>query len=91
MKSAQRVVAKARVVQSVEGQTKALLRAHLDYVAREGAVNRLNRFREAFQAIDAGDEDVLQPTVFEFRDDLEPELGTFILGDPHTKDFLSSV
>ena len=37
-------------------------------------VDRLDRFREAFQTIYAGNENILHAAILEFRDDLHPEL-----------------
>ncbi len=44
-----------------------------------------------FKTINTGDEDVFDAPVLEFGHNLEPELRTFGLGSPHTKDFLDAV
>ena len=44
----------------------------------------INRFREAFQAVHAGDKDIVQTAIFQFRQYIQPELCTFIFGQPHT-------
>ncbi|OIZ76090.1 hypothetical protein BM756_00760 [Escherichia coli] len=47
-------------------------------------VDGINRFREAFQAVHAGDKDIVQAAIFQFRQYIQPELCTFIFGQPHT-------
>ncbi len=54
-------------------------------------INRLNRFWKAFQAIDAGHEDILHAPVLEFGDNLQPELGPFGLGHPQAQHFFLAI
>lgn len=44
-------------------------------------INGLNGFREALQPDDTSDKYVLHAAVFEFGDDLQPELGALGLGN----------
>jgi hypothetical protein len=37
-------------------------------------VDGINRFREAFQAVHAGDKDIVQAAIFQFRQYIQPEL-----------------
>src|SRR5262249_21933921 len=52
---------------------------------------RRDRLGKALQAVDHGDEDVVDAAPFELVDDLEPELGTFALLDPKAEDVLLAV
>ncbi len=54
--------------------------ARLDDRFRE---DRLNRVREAFEAIDAADQDVLDAAVLEVGQHLHPKLGALGLLKPH--------
>ena len=54
-------------------------------------IDGLNRFREASQPIDVRNEDIFHPTVLQFRQHREPELGSFALGNPHAEQLLLSV
>jgi hypothetical protein len=53
--------------------------ARLDDGLRE---HRFDRLGEAFQAVAAGDEDVLDAAVFQLGDDFEPKLRAFVLLEP---------
>jgi hypothetical protein len=57
--------------------------AGLDSRFREGGGDRL---REAFQPVHDGDQDVLDPSVAQLVHHRQPELGTFIIGDPEAED-----
>src|SRR5271166_7194777 len=48
---------------------------------------RRNGFRKSLQAVDDGDQDVVDATDFQLVHDLEPELRAFGLLDPQAKDF----
>ena len=54
-------------------------------------VDRLDGFREAFQAVAAEDEHVLDAARLELVDDLEPELRALRRLDPQTEHFLVAV
>lgn len=54
--------------------------AQLDMGLREDAVYRI---REALKAVHAGYQDVLEVTVFQFRQHTQPELYAFVFGQPH--------
>ncbi len=45
-------------------------------------VHAIYRFREAFQAVHEGDKDIVQAAIFQFRQYIQPELCTFIFGQP---------
>lgn len=51
----------------------------------------INRFREAFQAVHAGDKDIVQAAIFQFRQYIQPELCTFIFGQPHTQQLFLTI
>ena len=53
--------------------------------------NRLDCFREAFEIIDAGNEDVLNAPILSFGHDLEPELRAFCFGGPHAQDLFATI
>ena len=52
--------------------------------------NRFDRFGKAFESVNAGDENVLNSTVLEFRDDLHPELRALVVGCPDAQNFLEA-
>lgn len=54
-------------------------------------VDGINRFREAFQAVHAGDKDIVQAAIFQFRQYIQPELCTFIFGQPHTQQLFLTI
>jgi hypothetical protein len=45
--------------------------------------HRLDRLREPFEPVDAGDQDVLDSALFEVGQDLQPELGALVFLEPH--------
>ena len=45
-------------------------------------IDRLNRFRESFQAIHTGYQDIPEPPVLQLGQDTQPELRPFILCQP---------
>ncbi len=51
---------------------------HMDDAKLDGGmgIDSLDGFRKSFEAVNAGNKDVLHPTVLQFCDDLQPELGT---------------
>jgi hypothetical protein len=55
---------------------------------RRIGIRGFNCIGESFEVIHAGNEDVLHPRVLEFGDHLQPELGTFGLGDPQAQNLL---
>lgn len=75
----------ARVVEAGADQVHD---AGLNLGAREDGRDRL---REALQAINHRDQDVVDAAVFKLRHDLEPELRPFGLFDPDTEDVLRPV
>lgn len=50
----------------------------------------LERLREALEAVDARDEDVLDAAVLELGNDLEPELRALGLLEPDAQDLLAA-
>lgn len=46
---------------------------------------QVNHFREALQAVNTGDKDILKPPVFKLGQHAEPEICTFIFCQPHAK------
>jgi hypothetical protein len=50
-----------------------------------------NCFRKAFQAVHAGDENILDASVFQFGDDLHPELRAFRVGCLDAEHILETV
>jgi len=62
--------------------------AQLNLGLREHGVDG---FRKTLEPIDAGNEDILHPTVLEFGDHLQPELRPLCLLDLEAKDFLEAV
>ncbi|KVN92973.1 hypothetical protein WJ70_14060 [Burkholderia ubonensis] len=54
-------------------------------------IYRLDCLGEAAQAVNDGDQDVVQAAVLQFVEDLQPELGTLGLLDPQTQHFLAAV
>lgn len=50
-------------------------------------VHCVDGVRETFQAANAGDKDIVQTTVFEFGQHIEPELRALVFGQPHTQKF----
>ncbi|SSI83056.1 Uncharacterised protein [Acinetobacter baumannii] len=50
-------------------------------------IYRVYGVREAFQSVDAGDEDVVQAAILQFCQHIQPELRAFIFGQPHTQQF----
>ena len=61
---------------------------HLRLRLREHGGDRVGK---ALQAVDHGDEDVLDAAVLQLVHDPEPELGTFGLLDPQAQDLLAAV
>jgi hypothetical protein len=51
----------------------------------------VDRFREAFEPIDHGQQDVLDAAVLEFVHHPEPEFGAFILLDPHAQNGFGAI
>ena len=51
-------------------------------------IGRVNRLGKAAQAVDAGHEDVTQPTVLQIRQTGEPELGALVLASHKPQQFL---
>ena len=41
--------------------------------------------------VKAGDQNILQPSVFKLSQDIQPELCTFILSHPHAEQFFVSI
>ena len=74
-------------IHELEAVTHHVHQAELDIGMRK---DRCDGIRKALEAVHADNEDVVHSTVLEFRDHLEPELGTFGLGDPKTEQFLLS-
>ncbi|GDD75767.1 hypothetical protein HmCmsJML204_01070 [Escherichia coli] len=54
-------------------------------------VHAIYRFREAFQAVHAGNQDVLKATIFQLSQYTQPELCTFIFCQPHTQQLFLTV
>jgi len=50
-----------------------------------------DRLRKAFEAVDHGDQHVLDAAVLQFVHDAQPEFGTFVLFEPKPQDFLGAV
>ena len=53
--------------------------------------DRFNRFRKAFEPVDAGNENVRNTSILQLRNYLQPELRTFRFGYPQPQHFLQSV
>src|SRR3989339_1474199 len=53
--------------------------------------NRLNGFWKTLEAIDAGNENILDATVSQLSHDLQPKLGALVFGNPHPKDLLDAI
>ena len=53
--------------------------------------DRLDGLWKTLQAVNTGNEDILNATVSQFGHNLEPELGAFGLGNPHPQDLLDSI
>ena len=53
--------------------------------------HREDRLRKALQAIDHGQQDILDAAVAQLVHDTQPELGSFVLFKPQTQDFLGAV
>lgn len=51
-------------------------------------IDGLNGLQKSLQPIDAGNENILNASILQFRDDLQPELGAFRLSNPQAKHFL---
>ena len=62
--------------------------AGLDHRLRKDGGNRVGK---PFEAVDDGDQDVLDATVFQLVHDAQPEFGTLILLEPEAEDFLGAV
>jgi transposase len=54
-------------------------------------INRFDRLWEAAQVVDDGDQDIVQPAVFQFIENLQPEFGALGLLDPQAQHFLAPV
>jgi len=50
-------------------------------------IYRVDGIRKAFQAVNAGDENVVQTAIFQLCEHVQPELCPFIFGQPHTQQF----
>lgn len=46
-------------------------------------IHRVDGVRETFQAVNAGNEDIVQATILQFCQHIQPELRPFIFGQPH--------
>ena len=54
-------------------------------------VNRFDGFREAFESVNAGDENILHAARLQLGDALHPEFRAFIVRCPDAQDFFESV
>jgi hypothetical protein len=72
----------------IAGRTSA--EADLQLTLDQRQLDSLNGLRKSLQAIDAGNEDILNASIFQLRDHLQPELRAFRLGNPQAKHFLLS-
>jgi len=50
-----------------------------------------NRIGKPFEAVDDGDQDIIDTTVLQLVHDAQPEFGTLILLEPEAEDFLGAV
>ena len=62
--------------------------AKLDACFRDYA---LYGIREAFEVINATDQNILSPSVLEIGQNLQPKVGSFAFGDIHAQEFFMSV
>src|SRR5690554_3014846 len=51
-------------------------------------VKAFNRLREAFKAVDTGNQDVLDAAVMQIGEDAEPVMGAFLIGQVKTEQLL---
>jgi len=50
-----------------------------------------DRLRKALQAVDNGDQDILDAAIFQLVHDAQPELGALVLFEPHAENLLAAV
>ncbi len=53
-------------------------------------IDRFDGFRESFQTIDTGDENILHAARLQLGDDLHPKLWTLVIRSPDAQDFFES-
>jgi hypothetical protein len=72
----------------IEAMAQQLKNAGLDHHLRKDGGNCVGK---PFEAVDDGDQDVLDTTVFQLVYDAQPEFGTLILLEPEAEDLLGAV
>jgi hypothetical protein len=79
------VVAARHVAEAVADQV------HDAGLHRRGREDRLARFGESLEPVDAGDQDVVDAALLEVGEDLHPELRALVGLEPHAEDFALAV